>query len=316
MFAQLIQDCLSLHLFIYALCFLHSLCWYAGGTRGIGSGIAQVLAEDGYDLLLTYNSDTMAADEFAKYLAENVGKDLKVKCVGGDISLSSTRDEIFKVLDLMTEGNDDDECDGRLAVLVHNAGQYVGITSDNAENIEAKVLSFGDGSLLDEDGRTNFDTMRYYQKMYGEAFVDLCERALVRMGGTQDGGGGSIVGISSPGVTPFYYGPNWSYSMPGSGKTVIEYSMRIYAAKVAERGINVNVIVPGVTKSEAWDKVAASRGMEADKMAESLVERRVPMKKMIYPRDIGNMIKFLCSESGKFVTGTVIPVDGGLHMVS
>lgn len=92
--------------------------------------------------------------------------------------------------------------------------------------------------------------------------------------------------------------------------------MRIYASKVAGRGINVNVIVPGVTKSEAWNKLAKKRGVEADTIAENIVQNRVPMKKMIYPKDIGNMVKFLCSESGKFVTGTVIPIDGGLHMKS
>jgi len=287
-----------------------------GGTRGIGSGISQVLAENGYDLLLTFNSNKEAADEFANTLTVTIGGELTVKCVGGDISLSSTRDDIFKALDSMTEGNGDDECESRLAVLVHNAGQYVGITSDNSDGIEARSLAFGDGSLLDEDGRPNFDTMHYYQKMYGDAFVDLCERSLARMGNIQDGGGGSIVGISSPGVTPYHYNPNKSYSMPGSGKTIMEYSMRLYAAMVAERGINVNVIVPGVTKSDAWDRMAKRMGAKANTIAEGLVEKRVPMRKMIYPKDIGNVVQFLCSETGKFVTGTVLPVDGGLHLIS
>eukprot|EP00567_Pseudictyota_dubia_P011469 CAMPEP_0197443376 /NCGR_PEP_ID=MMETSP1175-20131217/9122_1 /TAXON_ID=1003142 /ORGANISM="Triceratium dubium, Strain CCMP147" /LENGTH=255 /DNA_ID=CAMNT_0042973993 /DNA_START=89 /DNA_END=853 /DNA_ORIENTATION=+ len=222
-----------------------------GGTRGIGSGIARVLAEDGYDLLLTYNTDKDAADEFAASLAHDIGGELRVKCVGGDISLGSTRDEIFEALDSMTEASDDG-CDGRLAVLVHNAGQIVGLTSENSEGIQAKALSFGDGSLVDKEGRTDFDAMHYYRRLYGEAFVDLCERSLLRMGSSQDGGGGSIVGISSPGVNSHYYGPDWTYSMAGSGKCLMEYSMRIYAVKVAARGINVNVIVPGITKTEAW----------------------------------------------------------------
>mmetsp|Transcript_18369 Transcript_18369/g.26599 ORF Transcript_18369/g.26599 Transcript_18369/m.26599 type:complete len:320 (+) Transcript_18369:56-1015(+) len=286
-----------------------------GGTRGIGSGIARVLAEDGYDLLLTYNSDKEAADAFAKTLADdcagNDGSELRVECAGGDISSCSTRDEIFKVLDSMTENDD-----RRLAVLVHNAGQYVGITSDNSDGIQAgKTLSFGDGSLVDEEGRTNFDTMHYYQRMYGEAFVDLCERSLLRMGSIQNGGGGSIVGISSPGVCAHYYGPDWSYSMPGSGKSLMEYSMRIYAAKVAERGINVNVIIPGVTKTLAWKRLAKKRGLDDEsQMMEGIVERSVPLKKMTTPADIGNTVKFLCSESGKFLTGTVLPIDGGLHL--
>mmetsp|Transcript_19382 Transcript_19382/g.31670 ORF Transcript_19382/g.31670 Transcript_19382/m.31670 type:complete len:154 (+) Transcript_19382:1-462(+) len=151
--------------------------------------------------------------------------------------------------------------------------------------------------------------------MYGEAFVDLCERSLLRMGNSQNGGGGSIVGISSPGVCAHYYGPDWSYSMPGAGKSLMEYSMRIYAAKVADRGINVNIIIPGVTKTKAWSRLAKKRGLDDEsQMMEALVERRVPLKRMTTPRDIGNSVKFLCSDSGKFLTGTVVPMDGGLHL--
>lgn len=288
-----------------------------GGTRGIGSGIAEVLAEEGYDLLLTYNSDKEAADEFAKQLVEDNDAALRVKCVGGDISQCSTRDEIFRALDSMAEDNDGGGGGGRLAVLVHNAGQYVGITSDNSEGLEKteKPLVFGDGSLVGEDGKTNFETMHYYQRMYGDAFVDLCERSLLRMGTSADGGGGTIVGISSPGVCAHYYGPGQDYSMPGAGKSLMEYAMRIYAVKAGERGINVNVIVPGITKTPAWNRVAKSRGMEDEsKMMDMIVESSVPLKKIVYPRDIGNTVKFLSSESGKFLTGTVIPIDGGLHL--
>ena len=79
-----------------------------GGTRGIGSGIAEVLAEEGYDLLLTYNSDKASADDFAKQLVDRIGSELRVNCVGGDISQCSTRDEIFKELDSMTADNGSD----------------------------------------------------------------------------------------------------------------------------------------------------------------------------------------------------------------
>ena len=292
-----------------------------GGTRGIGSGIAQVLAEDGYDLLLTYNTDQVSATKFAQSLVDvdkatctsSNSSPIRVECVGGDISLSSTRDEIFKRLDYMMKHDNE----STLAILVHNAGQYVGITSDNVENIKAgkKPLAFGDGSLIGDDGRTNFETMHYYQRMYGEAFIDLSERSLARMDQSGANGGGSIVGISSPGVTAHYYGPDPGYSMPGSGKCLMEYSMRIYAAKVAHRGINVNVIVPGVTKTAAWNRLAKSMGMEDEmKMMDGLVQNRVPLKKMIEPRDIGGVVKFLCSDVGKFITGIVLPMDGGLHL--
>ena len=95
----------------------------------------------------------------------------------------------------------------------------------------------------------------------------------------------------------------------------MEYSMRIYAVKAAEQGITVNIIVPGVTKTKLWNRVAKSRGMEDEQeWMESLVEGMVPLKKMTTTRDIGNTVKFLCSDSGKFLTGTVVPMDGGLHL--
>lgn len=273
-----------------------------GGTRGIGSGIADALADAGYDLLLTYNSNQEAANSFA----ETLNGIAKVECVGGDISLSQTRDRIFDCLDSKFPNQP-------LKVMAHNAGQYVGITSDNSDGLSGeKPLSFGDGSLLNEDGSTNFDTMHYYQRMYGEAYIDLCERSMVRM----KDGGGSLIGISSPGVNAAYYGPDPSYSMPGSGKCLMEYSMRIFALKGAPSGINANMIVPGVTRTEAWNKLAKKRGLEDEtEMMKGIVDRMVPMKLSLAPRDIGNAAAFLCSDAGRFITGTVMPVDGGIHLL-
>merc|ERR1712159_359662 len=95
-----------------------------------------------------------------------------VVCVGGDISLPETRDAIFTEFDTTYKSTH------QLAAVVHNAGQYVGITSDNADGLKPAMLGFGDGSMLDEDGKMQLDTMNYYQRMYGEAYVDLCERGL------------------------------------------------------------------------------------------------------------------------------------------
>ncbi|KAL7456298.1 hypothetical protein ACHAWC_007815 [Mediolabrus comicus] len=297
-----------------------------GGTRGIGKGIATVLASEGYDLVLTYNSNEECATNFAKTLLKE-HDDINVKCVGGDITLVDTRDEIFSTLDKMcssSSSNSNTHQGRRLAALVHNAGQYVGITADNCAKLDAptKSLAFGDGSLLDKDGRANLDTMDYYHKMYGEAFIDLCERTLVRMGSRDDdngggaGGGGTIIGISSPGVCAHYYNADWSYSMPGSGKSLMEYSMRIYAERVASRGINVNCIVPGVTKTDAWTRLSQKRGLGDDptEMMKAVIERGMPMKKVVDPIDIGNLVKFLCTDSGKYMTGQVIPFDGGRHL--
>ena len=286
-----------------------------GGTRGIGRGITETLADSGQykGFLLTYNTNKQAAESFVSELQERHHADkecLSVKLVGGDISLRKTRDKVFKCLD-----ENFDDCE--LCVLVHNAGQYVGITSDNSARLEKNQgLVYGDGSLLDGD-KVNLDVMRYYQRMYGEAYVDLCERALERMRrASQNSNGkfrGSLIGISSPGCN-FSQRPSLGYDMPGAGKTVMEYAMRLYAVRAAAIGCNCNVVIPGATETQAWSRLEASSGMDAGSIFNS-VKKRSPMGKGLTPRDIGDVVAFLCGDhGGRFITGVSLPVDAGLHL--
>ena len=115
----------------------------------------------------------------------------------------------------------------------------MGITADNNANLAAANLQYGNGSLLNDDGHVNLETARYYQRLYGEAWIDLCERSLVRMKkqhltqqqatATSNNGNakeqddsnkrtgvGSLIGISSPGCN-LLQPVNKGYSMPGTG---------------------------------------------------------------------------------------------------
>ena len=128
-----------------------------GGTRGIGRGISEALAAKGYDLLLTFNTNAEAAEAAAAEIHSTYG--CSVECVGGDISLDATRDGIFAKYDEAFKPTH------ALGAVVHNAGQYVGITADNADGLTASACGFGDGSMLDDDGKMQLDIMHYYQRM-------------------------------------------------------------------------------------------------------------------------------------------------------
>jgi NAD(P)-dependent dehydrogenase (short-subunit alcohol dehydrogenase family) len=288
-----------------------------GGTRGIGKGCAQALAATGEygGFLLTYNTNGAAAESFADELRAAQGVE-KVVLVGGDLTEEASRDEIFEQLD--SEFKED-----QLAVLVHNAGQYVGVTSDNAGGLPASRMNFGNGTLLDAaTGKPDFTYMRYYQKLYAEAWIDLCERSLARMKEarerivTADNAAsfrGSIVGISSPGCNAAYK-MSQGYDMPGSGKCIMEFSIRSYAAATAELGINCNVVIPGCTKTEAWDKVAEQRGTTGEAFLKAFVQH-IPMPETIEPKEIGDVVAFLAGPGGgRFMTGLSLRVDGGLHL--
>uniref|UniRef100_A0A7S0J461 3-oxoacyl-[acyl-carrier-protein] reductase n=1 Tax=Calcidiscus leptoporus TaxID=127549 RepID=A0A7S0J461_9EUKA len=272
-----------------------------GGTRGVGRGISEALAADGFDLLVTYNTNADAAEKAATELRSAFG--CAVETVGGDISLEATRDDIFARYDQTFKASH------ALGAVAHNAGQYVGVTSANCEDLAASSYGFGDGSMLDADGRMQLDVMKYYQRMYGDAFVDLCERGAARMGEE----GGSLIGISSPGCT-LQYNPNLGYDMPGSGKCIMEYAMRLFAVRCASKGINCNVVIPGFTDSDGWAYLAKGRGMTKEELLSGIASRLSPSGQPMSCRQLGDAVAFLCSPKGRLITGVSLPVDGGVHL--
>lgn len=298
-----------------------------GGTRGIGRGITQVLASCGeYDgLLLTYNTNREAAESVRQSLIDSMDSKaksssaLQVEVVGGDLTTVEARDKIFHCVD-------HEFCDYDLATVVHNAGQYVGLTASNVDDIKEGAKKFGDGSLLkgEEGEEDTLDTtyMEYYQKLYGTAFVDICERSLKRMRKAHeknnvDGNSkyrGSIIGISSPGCNSSYK-MTQGYDMPGSGKCIMEFSIRPYALAAAKYGINCNVIIPGFTRSDAWNKVAEKRGSTGKDFLDKASATIVPMGEVIEATDIGDTVQFLAGfGGGRFMTGLSLRVDAGLHL--
>jgi 3-oxoacyl-[acyl-carrier protein] reductase len=70
-------------------------------------------------------------------------------------------------------------------------------------------------------------------------------------------------------------------------------------------GITVNSIAPGRIDTERIREVYPDGPTESDL-------RAIPLRRLGAPREIGDVVAFLCSDRASYVTGTVIPVDGGL----
>ena len=69
--------------------------------------------------------------------------------------------------------------------------------------------------------------------------------------------------------------------------------------------IRVNAIAPG------WVETELTKGARADPARSEAIIARTPFGRWGRPEDIGGAVVFLCSEAAGFVTGTVLPVDGG-----
>ncbi len=77
------------------------------------------------------------------------------------------------------------------------------------------------------------------------------------------------------------------------------------ARELGPKGITVNSIAPGRIDTERVREVYPDGPTEADLAT-------IPLRRLGVPREIGDVVAFLCSDRASYVTGTVIPVDGGL----
>lgn len=113
---------------------------------------------------------------------------------------------------------------------------------------------------------------------------------------------GSIINISSMAA---------QYGLPGvvayaASKTAIEGITRTLAVEFSPHGVRVNCIAPGFIAT----KMSAT-ALNGDLERKQKVLSRTPMGRLGSPEDVANAAYFLASDESTFVTGTVVPVDGG-----
>ena len=91
-----------------------------------------------------------------------------------------------------------------------------------------------------------------------------------------------------------------------AAKSAVVGMTRTLTAEVAERGVRVNAIAPGWIESPMLHKALAG-----DEERKSKILGRTPMRRFGQPEDIGWAAVYLCSPAAKFVSGVVLPIDGG-----
>ena len=266
-----------------------------GGARGIGGGTARKLAEGGAHVIIIYIDESSAIKNVNNIKSSGGTADYII----GDVSEENTIKEMIEFTLQKT---------GRLDMLVQNAygggahsfGSAVEISSeawDRGLSLLAKSLYLGAKyavPVMEESGSISKEDIEW-------------SGAGLRHGEPPKQNVGRIINISS--VHGLLQAPR--ALIYEAGKSAVIGITRQMAIDFGPLGITVNAIAPGHVVTESGEAMWREQGNEA---GFKLFELQYPVRRTGVPADIANAISFLCSDEASFITGVVLPVDGGLSI--
>jgi 3-oxoacyl-[acyl-carrier protein] reductase len=116
---------------------------------------------------------------------------------------------------------------------------------------------------------------------------------------------GKIVNLSSTSALGNRGQANYSTAKAG-----LQAFTRTAAIELGRYNINVNAVAPGFVDTEMTRQTAVRRGIDPEEY-KAMRAKNIPLGRVGVPRDIANVIAFLCSEEASFVSGQIIYVKGG-----
>jgi NAD(P)-dependent dehydrogenase (short-subunit alcohol dehydrogenase family) len=244
-----------------------------GAASGIGRVTAQVFAREGVKVVVSTDANVKGAEETVRLIKEAGGEAAFVQC---DVSKAA------EVEALVTRAV---ELYGSLDYAYNNAG----IGPDGKRVPEVPIVDTPE-ELWDRTIDVNLKG------------VFLCMKYEIRQMLKQKYG--AIVNCSSVGAFKAVPG----FAAYDASKIGLFGLTKAAALECATSGIRVNVICPGPTwRTRLYENLTSAQ----PEMKEHLKEI-IPMKRMADPEEMAEAVIWLCSDAASFVTGHIMPVDGGM----
>jgi 3-oxoacyl-[acyl-carrier protein] reductase len=249
-----------------------------GSASGLGAATAAILAKGGAHIVVNYSSSQKEAEQTAD-LCRTAGAEVVV--VQGDVS----RDEdCKKIVAAATPW-------GRLDALINNAGTTKHVAHDNLDGLSA------------ED----------FQRLFGVNTVGPFQmiraaRSLLEAGAKASGRASAVVNVSSvAGISGI--GSSIAYAASKGALNTITYSL----ARALAPLIRVNTVCPGYIDTPWFTK---GRGVDGAAKVRDAVIAKVPLKRASTAEDVAGLVCFLATQQSSNMTGEVVRMDAGAHLIT
>lgn len=243
-----------------------------GGASGIGAETARRAAACGYRIAINYRSRAQQAESV---VADIVAQGGQAMALPGDMAREADIVRLFE---------ETERALGPISHLVNSAG--IGARTRVAE-YDAAVL-----------------THLFAVNVTG---LMLCCREAARRMSTKNGGrGGAIVNVSSMAAT---LGGRPGSSAYAASKGAVDAFTKAFGREVADEGIRVNSIRPGMVLTEMTE------GRLKDTAYRAGIEASIPMRRVGQPQEIAEAILWLLSDEASFITGAMLDAAGGGYIL-
>lgn len=245
-----------------------------GASRGIGRAIALALAERGWSVAINYRSDLVSAQDVLRIANKYDGKYLLVQA---DISRAEERNRMVEeVLKRF----------GRLDLLVNNAGIA---PRQRQDLLEMREESY------DEVLAVNLKGPFFLTQQVARTMIDLLGSGVIE--------NPRIINIGS--ISAYASSPNrGEYCLSKAG---ISMMTALFADRLAESGIGVYEIRPGVIATDMTDAVK-------EKYDHLIANGLTPIQRWGQPEDVAKAVVAIAEGAFPFSTGEIFNVDGGFHL--
>jgi 3-oxoacyl-[acyl-carrier protein] reductase len=249
-----------------------------GSASGLGAATATILAKRGARIVINYSSSQKEAEQTAD-LCRAAGAEIAV--VQGDVS----RDEDCKKIVAAAASW------GRLDALINNAGTTKHMAHDNLDGLSA------------ED----------FQRLFGVNTIGPFQmvraaRSLLEAGAKASGRASAVVNVSSvAGISGI--GSSIAYAASKGALNTITYSL----ARALAPLIRVNAVCPGYIDTPWFTK---GRGVEGAAKVRDSVVAKVPLKRASTAEDVAELVCFLATPPSSNMTGEVVRMDAGAHLIT
>jgi NAD(P)-dependent dehydrogenase (short-subunit alcohol dehydrogenase family) len=248
-----------------------------GAGRGIGRGVAVELAKLGHAVIVNYAGNADAAAECLRLVREAGGEGVAVRA---DISAAADRERLVRE----TLG-----AYGRVDMLINNAGV--------APSVRADLLEAGEESF-DRLISVNLKGPYFLTQLVARQMVEQARRGDLSAFGLP-----RIVTITS--VSAYAASVNrGDYCVAKAGLAMMT---TLFAARLAEYGIYVYEVRPGVIATDMTDGVKE----RYDRMIQ---QGAWPIRRWGLPEDVGRAVAAIARGDFPYSTGEVFNVDGGFHL--